>query len=60
MLNVRNVFYYPNMKKISSSVKKLIRYKVKFPVQKNTKFSNIDKIGINLVRSLRNFTLFKF
>ena len=48
------------MKKIKLAIKKLERYKVKFSVQKNIKFSNINKIANNLSRAFRNFKVLKF
>ena len=48
------------MKKINLAIKKLERYKVKFSVQKNIKFSNINKIANKLARAFRNFKVLKF
>ena len=48
------------MKKVNLAIKELKRYKVKFSVQKDMKFSNINKIANNLARAFRNFKVLKF
>ena len=46
--------------KINLSIKELKRYKVKFSVQKNIKFSNTNKIANRLARAFKNFKILKF
>ena len=58
--NVLYLFYYLIMKKINLSIKELKRYKVKFSVQKNIKFSNTNKIANRLARAFKNFKILKF
>ena len=58
--NVLYLFYYLIMKKINLSIKELKRYKVKFSVQKNIKFSNTNKIANRLARAFKNFKTLKF
>ena len=48
------------MRKINLSIKTLKRYKVKFSVQKNIKFSITNKIANRLARAFKNFKVLKF
>ena len=48
------------MRKINLSIKELKRYKVKFSVQKNLKFSMTKKIANVLSRAFKNFKILKF
>ena len=48
------------MKKINLAIKELNPYKVKFSVQKNIKFSNIDKIANRFARAFKNLKVLKF
>jgi len=48
------------MRKINLSIKELKRYKVKFTVQKNIKFSITNKIANRLARPFKNFVMLKF
>ena len=48
------------MRKINLSIKELKPYKVKFSVQKNIKFSNIDKIANRFARAFKNLKVLKF
>ena len=48
------------MKKINLSIKELKRYKVKFSVQKNIKFSITNKIANRLARAFKDFKILKF
>ena len=48
------------MKKINLSIKQLKRYKVKFSVQKNIKFSNIEKVARKLAKAFKNYKVLKF
>lgn len=55
-----NVFYNSIMKKTNKSIKNHEPYKVKFSVQKNIKFSNINKVANKLARAFKNVKTLKF
>ena len=48
------------MRKINLSIKKLKRYRLKFSVQKNIKFSNTTKVAKKLAKAFENIKVLKF
>ena len=48
------------MRKINLSIKELKRYKLKFSVQKNIKFSNANKVARKLAKAFKNIKVLKF
>ena len=54
------ILFDKKSRKINLSIKTLKRYKVKFSVQKNIKFSTTNKIANRLARAFKNFKILKF
>ena len=48
------------MKKINIPVKEIKRYVASFSIQKNIKFSNINKVANKLAKAFKNFKVIKF
>ena len=48
------------MKKINISIKEIKRSVASFSIQKNIKFSNIDKVANKLAKAFKNFKIIKF